>query len=50
MYILKSLTHIEGDNINVMSKLSLRGMDYSLLGHILEEIKTLVADLRNNYF
>ena len=50
MYILKSLTHIEGDNINVMSKLSLPGMDYSLLGNILDEINTLVADLCNYYF
>ena len=50
MYILKSLTHIEGDNINVMRKLPLLVMDYSLLGNILEEIKTIVADLGNNYF
>ena len=30
---------IEGDSINVMSKLFLLDLDYSRLGHILQEIK-----------
>ena len=41
---------IEGYSINVMSKLFLPNRDYSRLGHILQEIKTLVAGFRKSSF
>ena len=41
---------IEGYSINVMSKLFLPNRDYSRLGHILQEIKTLVAGFRKRFF
>ena len=41
---------IEGYSINVMSKLFLPNRDYSRLGHILQEIKTLVVGLRKGSF
>ena len=41
---------IEGDSNNVISKLFLPNRDYSRLGHILQEIKTLVAGFRKRFF
>lgn len=41
---------LEGDSINVMGKLSIPEMDCSRPGHILQEIKMLVAGLCNGFF
>ena len=41
---------LEGDSVNVMSKLSILEMDCSQLGHIFQEIKMLVDGLCNGFF
>lgn len=41
---------IEGESMEVMSKLSIPDINYSQLGHIFQEIKMLVVGIRNGFF
>ena len=41
---------IEGESMEVMSKLSIPDIDCSQLGHIFQEIKMLVVSIRNGFF